>query len=98
MECYKCGQISSSILCRKCDREEEKILAADRLKKMYGKSEDSCEVVGLPILKLGEMYKFKDGRTRQLLHIEYINMAVDKLTFTGGLRLFTDEIDNAIKF
>lgn len=67
------------------------------LEELYGKSQRSTKVVGLPLMKLNDSFQFKDGKKRKLLHIEYRNMCVDLLRFDDGVELFTDAIyDNVI--
>lgn len=64
----------------------------EKLNKKYGQSRDKTDVIGLGEWKLSEKIFFKDGKTRQLIHIEYRNMAVDLLRFDDGVELFTGDI------
>lgn len=66
----------------------------NEFEKLYGKSEEKTDCIGLGEWKRNDLIKFKDGKTRQLIHIEYRNMAIDLLRFDDGLEIFTEDIKN----
>ena len=70
----------------------------EKLKKRYGESEEKTDVIGLGVWKLGQKIKFKDGKFRKLVHIEYRNMAIDLLRFDDGVSLFTGDIKDNFEF
>jgi hypothetical protein len=68
------------------------------LNKKYGLSRKETDIIDLGKWKLNEIIDFKDNKKRKLIHIQYINMCVDVLTFDDGLRLVSEEIINNFKF
>mgnify|MGYP001581069081 CR=1 FL=1 len=64
----------------------------EELEKMYGKSQNKTDVMGLGEWNLGDCIKFIDGNVRKLVHIEYRNMAVDLLRFDDGKEVFTGDV------
>lgn len=66
------------------------------LEKLYGKTQKTTDVLGLGEWNLGDDIKFKDGKTRKLVHIEYRNMAIDLLRFDDGVECYTGEIKDKI--
>jgi hypothetical protein len=68
------------------------------LNKRYGITQQKTNVLGLGEWKLGQKVKFKDGKIRKLIHIEYRNMAIDLLRFDDGKAIFTGDIKDNFKF
>lgn len=76
----------------------EVYITTKELEREYGKSRSDTDVLGLGKWKLGENIPFKDGKIRQLVHIECRNMAVDLLRFDDGTELFTEQIKDNFAF
>lgn len=73
--------------------ERHFVLLQFYLNHRYGKSQKETDLVGVSQkFKLGKEYKFKDGTTSRLAHIEFRNMAVDLLYFANGKELFSGDI------
>ena len=66
----------------------------DNLEKRYGRSQLKTDVYELGEWSLNQEIKFKDGKTRKLIHIEYRNMMIDLLRFDDGTELFTGDIQH----
>ena len=65
------------------------------LEERYGKSQSKTNVIDLGEWDLNTIIKFKDGKERQLVHIEFRNMAIDLLRFDDGTEIFTGDIKDS---